>query len=302
MDLSMRAFWVKFPLLLLAFFLAMAACTSLPRAQLSAYLSVSEEAAEAGKAIYGALNSAVEFNKKRASGSQISRCAPTTSNPKCFDPADFLPSLPVTDPDIQARILALETVAAYNDTLVVLNSGQTGAELTKKIEAYGVLASRFATVASVATGGVAALLADGTIASVGTIAGRLETARAQFEIRESLAAQRDVIKALANALIQDTPQVYELYQTSQLIYARSRPGGPRGTEGQREFAKIKAMHDSLGAYVVLLSYTADSLDTLVDAAEASVSDTETLNTALDQALEVKTAAQVLEKTIRQLLD
>ena len=62
------------------------------------------------------------------------------------------------------------------------------------------------------------------------------------------------------------------------------------------------MHDSLGAYVVLLSYTAESLDTLVDAAEASVSDTETLNTALDQALEVKTAAQVLEKTIRQLLD
>ncbi|MDE4208005.1 hypothetical protein PXL04_10195 [Phaeobacter gallaeciensis] len=252
--------------------------------------------------IYGALNKAVEFNKNLESGVQIGQCAPTTSNPICFNPVDFLPTPPVTDPNIQARILALETVAAYNDTLVALSSGQTGAELTKKIDAYGSVAGRFATVAGVASGGVAVLLTDATIASVGTISGRLEAARAQFAVRESLVAQRDVIKALTTALIRDTPQVYELYQTSQLIYARTRPGGARGAEGQREFTKIKAMHDSLGAYVVLLANAADSFDTLVGAAETSVSDAETLNVALDQALEVKAAAQNLEKTTRQLLD
>lgn len=297
----MKANW-RSPLRIFAVLLVLTACTSLPSAQLSAYLSVSEEAEEAGKAIYGALNKAVEFNKNLASGSQSGQCAPTTSNPTCFDPADFLPTPPVTDPDIQARILALETVAAYNDTLVALNSGQTGAELTKKIDAYGSVAGRFTTVAGVASGGVTVLLSDATIASIGTIAGRLEAARAQFAVRESLAAQRDIIKALTTALIKDTPQVYELYQTSQLIYARTRPGGARGAEGQREFSKIKAMHDSLGAYVVLLANTADSLDTLVDAAETGVSAPETLNAALDQALEVKVAAQILEKTIQQLLD
>ena len=134
----MLAFLVRLTLLFLTFFLVLAACTSLPSAQLATYLSVSEEAEESGKVIYGALNQAVEFNKNRASGAQSGQCASTTSNPTCFDPADFLASPPVTDPDIQARILALETVAAYNDTLVALNSGQTGAELTKKIEALTI--------------------------------------------------------------------------------------------------------------------------------------------------------------------
>ncbi|MDA4846245.1 hypothetical protein [Hoeflea poritis] len=298
----MRVFWIRSPLGLLAVLLVLASCTSLPSAQLSTYLSVSKEAEEAGKAIYGALNKAVEFNKKRASGTQTVQCAANTSNPSCFNPVDFLPTPPVTDPDILARILALETIAAYNDTLVALNSGQTGAALSKKIDAYGSVAARFASVAGVASGGIALLLTDTTIASVGTIAGRLQTAQAQFAVRRSLAAQHSVINALITALIEDTPQVYQLYRTSQLIFARTRPGGPRGAEGQREFAKIKAMYDSLGAYVVLLSNMAESLDTLVEATEAGVTDPETLNLALDHALEVKAAAQVLEKTIRQLSD
>ncbi len=288
--------------LLLVVFFVLASCAGLPSAQLSTYLAVSEEAEDAGKVIYGALNKAVVFNKNQATGANNSNCAPTTSNPSCFDPTDFLPSPPVTDPNIEARILALETVAAYNDTLVALNSGQTGAQLNKKIDDYGTIAGRFAAIASVASGGVSILLADATIESVGTIAERLETARAQFSVRQSLAAQREVVKALATALIEDTPEVYNLYRTSQLVYARSRPGGPRGEEGQREFAKIEAMHDSLGAYVVLLANMSDSLDTLVDAAEADTGDPEALNIALDQALEVKTAAQVLEKAVRQLTD
>lgn len=302
MYLEINKFWLKPLWIVLLQVTLLAACTGLPSAQLSAYLSVSEETETAGKAIYGALNKAVEFNKNRSRGVQSSACSPSNARPTCFDPTDFLPSPPVTDPDVQARILALETVAAYNDLLVALASGQSGTQLNQKVSDYGAIAGRFALLAAGATGGVTTFLAEPTIASIATIAERVETARAQFAVRQSLAAQRDVIKAITTALIQDTPAVYQLYQTAQLNYARSRPGGPAGAEGQREFAKIKAMHDSLGAYVVLLSNTANSLDVLIAALEAEVRDPDVLNAALDQAFEVKAAAKVLEKSTRQLLD
>lgn len=300
--MKLGKFWLRPLWVVLVQVTLVAACTGLPSAQLSAYLSVSEEMESAGKAIYGALNKAVEFNKNRSAPARSGACSPENPRPACFDPSDFLPSPPVTDPDIQVRILALETVAAYNDLLVALASGQSGAQLGQDISDYGSIAGRFALLAGPATGGMATFLAEPTIASIATIAERLETARAQFAVRQSLAAQSDVIKAIVSALIQDTPAVYQLYQTSQLNYARSRPGGPAGAEGQREFAKIKAMHDSLGAYVVLLSNTASSLDTLVAALEAEVRDPAVLNAALDQAFEVKAAAKVLEKSTRQLLD
>jgi hypothetical protein len=141
-----------------------------------------------------------------------------------------------------------------------------------------------------------------TSSIIGEIVGHPETARAQFAVRESLAAQRDVIKAIISILVKDTPANYELCQTSQLNYASSRPCCPAGAEGQREFAKINAMHDSLGASFVLLSNTATSLDLLVAALETEVRDPATLNAALDQAFEVKAAAKVLGQSTRQLLD
>lgn len=294
--------WAQRILFVLVLALSQTACATLPSAQLSSYLSVSEEARTAGNAIYGALNKAVEFNKSASQAGRSGACSPDADRPTCFDPSQFLPSPPITDPDIRARILALETVAAYNDTLVALASGQGGAQLDRKITAYGAVAGRFAEVAGVAKGGIMPLLAEPTLTSIGTIGGLLENARTQIAVRQSLSEQQPVITALTTALIEDTPAVFQLYQTAQLNFARSRPGGPGGAEGQREFLKIKAMHDSLGAYVILLSNKASSFDALLAASAAQVTDPEALDAALSQAIEVKAAAEVLENSIRRLVD
>lgn len=290
---------VKLPLLL-AFVLFVVACAALPSAQLANYLSVSTETEQAGKAIYGELDRAVTFNKQQASGQGSGNCSGSQNNPDCFDPSDFLPSPPISDPDILVRVLALETVSAYNDMLVSLNSGQSGARLSERVTSYTSAAGKFTAVLNGSTGGLSALLTTTTISQLGNLVAAVENARASIVVRESLNEQSTTIQALIVALIKDTPQVYDLYRTSQLIYARTRDGGPRGAEGQREFAKISAMHKSLGAYVVLLGNTAESLELLTSATNAGASSPEALEQALEQALSVKSAAQALEETIREL--
>jgi len=275
-------------------------CAELPRDQLVAYLSVSKEATTSGEIIYGALNAVTIWGKSRNTIATSQKCSPSQSSPACFDPAFYLPDPGITDPDIEVRVLALQTVAAYNDILVALNSGQTGAALNRRIQQYGTLSSNLFAATSISTGGLTSILAAPVLAAIGGFSDELETARARFTVRQSVLDQSGTIKALIDALIADTSEVYQLYRAGQLNFARTRPGGPSGAKGAAEFAKIKAMHESLGAYVVLLVNSSKSLDILTDAIRTENTDSTTLQAAIDQTLELKLAARSLRDTVKGL--
>lgn len=271
-------------------------CSPLPQAEFTSYLEISDEATTSGEVIYGALNKVILREQNPAGAAARQDCAPSDKTPSCFDPSFFLPDTAITDPSVEARLLALETIAAYNDTLAALNSGESGAALTRRVEGLSGVAQNLLRVAPVG-GSVTAILGEPVLAAVGGLVGKLEGARARAAVRRSILEEAGTIKGIIRALIADTPAVYNLYAIGQNKYALSLPGGFTSPEANAEHAKVGAMHESLGAYVVLLANTQKSIDVLTTALATQNADPATLQAAIDQTLELKLAARTLRQKV-----
>jgi hypothetical protein len=275
-------------------------CAALPASELVNYIEISDEAETSGAAIYGALNTVILWDQNKAKVAERQKCAPSESTPTCFDPSFFLDAPAITDPSVEARLLALETVAAYNDTLVALNAGESAIALNKRVTKLGGLALSLSQVAPISGGRLSSLLAEPVIASLAGFAAKLEGLRARAVVRKSVLEESDTIKAIIALLIEDTSAVYDLYFLTQSKYARSLPGGRRSPEAKAEYAKIKIMHNSLGAFVTVLGQTRQSLDVLSTAIVTQNSDPATLQAAIEQTLDLKLAARSLRDTVRGL--
>lgn len=293
----MRQTWRAFLMCLVA---GMAAsCTPLPTAQFLSFTEIAADTSETGAEIYGALNEVILWNADPDAATRQQRCAPS-ARPTCFEPDRYRTAPRRIDPNVEARILALETIAAYTDTLVALASGQTGAAFAERVAAVAGAAGAFARLVPAPSGALAGLLSEPLVARLSLLAGGLEAARARSAVRASLVAEADLIRTLIDLLIEDTSEVYRLYILLQGKYAGSLPGGPRGPAGQAAFSKVGQMHQSLGEYVQLLDNTRQSLDTLLAALETGDSDPATLEAVFQQALVLKQAAASARAAARGL--
>ena len=185
------------------------------------------------------------------------------------------------DPDIAARRAALHTVAHYNAILVALAEGQSVEALDQRFEAIRRFATIAATIGALPTGGFSRFV-PAAIPILQQIGGRIEAGRAEATVRQSLIASEDDIRSLFQLLIDDAPEIYDIYvrgQEVELLRLNGLKNEARLTgqaDAEAEFAqqitatqeRIRIFHTAVGAYTQALEASDAALGDLVGAAEA----------------------------------
>jgi hypothetical protein len=298
----LRAFLVFIGVFLSAF---VSGCIALPQQELAGYISAFSEARTSGETLYLELNRSLALASAPEGAGNTQNCTDSQNPPRCFDPDLYLSGASATlDPDIAARIAAFEAILVYNDTLSALASGASGAAVAKRIGELGGLLGKAALVAtgSPAAGDLGALVSGAALPSLETLAREISAAANAEEARRLVLAGRPVIDALISSLIEDTTPIYAVYSTSQGKVVRRIPGAPLSPESREESSKIAIFHKSLQAYVVLLGVSRESLGTFASAVENRQRGQVAVTAALDQAVEIRLAADEFRRQVDQLQD
>lgn len=291
----------------LGFFLSVAlcACSALPQHELVGFISAFAEARKSGETLYLELNRSLALATVPQVAGDTENCADTQNPPRCFDPDLYLSEATATvDRDIAARIAAFEAIVVYNDTLAALASGASGAAVAKEISDLGSLLGKVAVIATDGSGAgkVGALVSATALPSLEVLAREISTAANADEARRLLLAGRPVINSLIASLIDDTSRLYRLYSQTQQRIGDRMPGSPFSKEADAEYEKIIIFHRSLQAYVVLLGVSRKNLDALASAVASSQRGQAAVTAALDQAVEIRLAADEFRRQVEQLQD
>lgn len=280
-------------------------CVALPQQEMVGYVSAFDEARKSGETLYLELNRSLALASAPEGAGAAENCADIQNPPRCFDPDLYLSEAAVTvDPDIAARIAAFEAIVVYNDTLGALASGAGGAAVAKKIGELGGLLGKVALVATggPATGELGAFVGAAALPSLETLARGISAARNAEEARRLVLDGRPVIDALIGSLIDDTTSLYRLYSQTQQRVGDRMPGSPFSEEADAEYEKIIIFHRSLQAYVVLLGASRESLGALASTVESRQRGQAAVTAALDQAVEIRLAADEFRRQVEQLQD
>lgn len=281
--------WVQ-SLCALALASILPACVMVPKEQIADFVESVSATRDAGHEVYLALDRAVTASDGTEAASGVS-CPRETL--ECFDPSDHLPRPSRAEmPEIEARLLTLDVVNTYTEVIFALASGASQSDLADKIDRYAAAAS--GTMRLAGGGGLTTVATDllgpaaiGAVRSLGTT---VEGLRASRTARTEIIAQSDDVSTLIEALIDDTSAAFTLYSGAQAQIAARSTGAARA----EAIESIRAYHDSLAAYVVLLARTRDSHNALISALEADVPALERYETALEQALQLRTAAEAFK--------
>jgi hypothetical protein len=278
------------------------ACAETPREQLRTYVTAFDAARDGSRVIYGALDDAVAEAKALQEPAAARDCTTGAPAPSCFDPADVLPKPDrPREPSIEARVVTFEAVALYNEALIALASGATGDALGARLTSLAGALDKAAGLAGfTGVGALTPLLAAPVINAFTALATRVETIRANAEARTALLKDEALTQDAIQALIDDTPAVYSLYLSAQGNVATAVPGAPLSAASVAAFQKIPAFHKALGQYVVLLNATDESHEALIAELRRPQSPEARLNTALDQALEIRSAGRALRDAVRPI--
>lgn len=193
-----------FALLSGCFLVAGANCSQVPVEALHGYTDAFSQAREAGRRVYEAAGPAFAL-------SDVEPAAGTEANGAVMVPTLFPETLDRRaratddgfDPDVQARIAAMDTVAAYNEVMMQLASGATAEEVRGGVGRFADSALRLADLAGAAFPG-AGVIVD---AAKG-LAAVAERARAQSEARRALLEGAPLIDAILKELDADIDRLY----------------------------------------------------------------------------------------------
>jgi len=239
---------------------------AMPDEELTVYREAFVDAKNAGDVLYAELASVIEKRTSTTGDAPANPCAVSASGapPRCFDPNLVVGNAgTVGDPAIQARRLALRTVAEYNLAIADLVEGKSAEEVQSRVGGLAALAGELAVLASATAGGLPALVAGPAVATIGNVASRLEQGAATANARRSLLQNSVIINQIVDLLIADTKPMYDVYLIGQSSIALREP---TREATQREQAKITRFHESLTAYVKLLRQAKISMAGLVSAA------------------------------------
>jgi hypothetical protein len=310
-------FWLArlFKLTAIAFIgQSLAACTSIPKQDLTAYTSAFDQFSVAGNLLLDEISPFVSsVPPEGAEGAETAEIKSCESDgkpyPPCFDP-NLVPrssGLRINeDPSITARRAALEIATRYNALLVALAEGQSVEVINQQFDQLTGLAG--AAVGALTAAGVAAgpygILVPVALELFKDLAARFEQARANDTVRQSLIASESDIKQLFTLMIEDMPAIYDIYREGQQheivrlsdVKNRARlskdDAAKEGAEKDiaRKEQQIAAFHESLGAYVRLLRGADQSLDTLVRALQDPQVSAVEVDAFIRDAVEMKVAA------------
>ena len=228
MNLRATAQWIG----LLIAILLLQACTQVPRQDLDVYQSAFADTAETGVALYQEAAKVlrdVEAAKAKAQATVGGKPVKIIGAPVAFDPQDVATSsdpvleLPAT---IRVRVLALETVLAYNDALVAHVSGDPLDRIKRPIAAAeqrlmgftGLVAGLTDTARVDLTGAVTGKIADLVIdanpfvglalAGLKQLIGLGLKEKAAIEFHKALIAAHGDIDNVLDLLEKDTASLY----------------------------------------------------------------------------------------------
>jgi hypothetical protein len=288
-------------LLLLALIFATAAGSSLasPDDELTIYREAFVEAKNAGDILYGELAAVIEKRTATPADAPANPCVVSASGapPRCFDPDQVVNKTGVVgDPAIQARRLALRTVAEYNLAIADLAEGKSADEIQSRVSGLAALAGELAVLASATAGGLPALVAGPAVATIGNVASRLEQGAATANARRSLLQNAGMINQIIDLLIADTRPMYDVYLIGQSSIALREP---TREATQKEQAKITRFHESLTAYVKLLRQAKASMAGLISAANTNRKLPDP-RVVIGEAMGIKEASAAFWQAVRNL--
>ncbi|MTI04041.1 hypothetical protein E1180_00720 [Roseibium denhamense] len=276
-----------------------AACTAFPEQELTSYREAYLEAEKAGDLLYDELSAAVIRAGQAPAGSN---CVRGTRAPACFDPDVARNSGKVADiPSIAARRTALAAVANYNLAIVDLLEGKRGDALSERIVTLSGIAGDLLILGQIASGPLPALVGGQSAALLGNLVKQLDAAVSAQQARETLIANEALVEDMLQALIDDTPGMYRLYQSAQGKYAVEveLAGGTGNKAARAEYAKIGAFHDQLTAYVKLLDQTRASFRQLLVSLKNGTPTTADVRANIRTAIEIRAAAEAFWSEVRK---
>jgi hypothetical protein len=285
-----------FPLLILI------GCVGVPKQELVSYRDAYSEARKAGDLLYDEISSIISARNGETGAGCSSSGA---SFPKCFDPNEVSPDgRKNEDPAIRARRLSLALLEEYNVLLIDLAEGKSQAELKQNITDMAGLANDLIGLAGISSGGLSDLFQAPVVNAFADFAVRLEGMRANAVVRQAIINDRGTISELFDALIADTPKMYEIYKKHQIGVwnASTEVHGFGSAEAKRELDRIAAFHTALSAYVNMLEATRKSHALLAESASAQVNSVNDIRNFVTGAIEIRQSATEFWNKIRDVRD
>ena len=226
---------------------------------------------------------------------------PNTGIPRCFDQRLVTASVgPRSEPPAVAiNRLALDLMAAYAAVLADLAEGKSAADVRAGVGVAADVAGALLTVTGAAAPvgiAVAALRPK-----LQDLAGQLEAARVGQIVRQTLIADREIIKALLKALEDETPRIYDIYRLKRELDLLAAARVKDRAAADAVLADIKNFYAALEAYVRLLRASSAALDVLArDAQQTVPPNSQAVQASLKQAIDARAESQMLWNTVRQL--
>lgn len=287
-------------ILILLPLLVLLGCVGVPKQELVSYRDAYSEARKAGDLLYDEISSIISARN----GAGGAGCASAgASFPKCFDPAEVSPDgRKNEDPAIRARRLALALMEEYNVLLLDLAEGKSQAELKQNISDMARLANDLTGVAGLSSGGLADLFSASLVGAFADFAVKLEGLRANAAVRQAIINDRGTISELFDALISDTPKMYEIYKKHQIGVwnASTEVHGFGSAQAKRELDRIAAFHTALSAYVNMLEATRKSHSLLAESASSQVNSIDDIRSFVAGAIEIRQSAAGFWNKIRDV--
>jgi hypothetical protein len=194
------------------------------------------------------------------------------------------------------RRLALQVLTEYSLALVELSEGKSAEELKSSINDIAAAASGIVSIAGVTTGVLPAVFAGPIVSSLSDLAADLERARSAEAVRHSLLDQRETIAQLIDALIADTPQMYEIYYHSQQLAVLKASG----VEITAMRQNTTAYHDSLAAYVAILRQAKATHARLATVAGTPSNTPSDFRLMVEEAAKIQAKADTFWDAVRKL--
>jgi putative component of toxin-antitoxin plasmid stabilization module len=201
------------------------------------------------------------------------------------------------DPAIQARIVALKTVATYNLALADLAEGKSETEIAGRIEELTGLVGDVVSLAPIPFGKLAAFASGPVVETFKQFVTRLERAQASATIRQSILTESGTVDQIIDLLIADTGKMYDVYYIFQGDIAVHQPAA---ADRKREADRISKFHESLTAYVQLLTQSKQSLASLRKAAQEQTGSITNVRAVIVEATEIRRAAENFWNAVREL--
>lgn len=283
--------------LVLAALVLVGGCVAVPTQDLNNYREAFLEARNAGTVLYDDLSAVIV----RQTGNTREDKSCTSVNgapPLCFDPKTVLRgSEAPRDPAIQARIVALKTVATYNLALADLAEGKSETEIAGRIEELTGLVGDVVSLAPIPFGKLAAFASGPVVETFKQFVTRLERAQASAAIRQSILTESGTVDQIIDLLIADTGKMYDVYYIFQGDIAVHQPAA---ADRKREADRISKFHESLTAYVQLLKQSKQSLASLRKAAQEQTGSITNVRAVIVEATEIRRAAENFWNAVREL--